>query len=35
MGGSFVASGRGVSGIPYNPSSIGYIEKNEAYFFAS
>ena len=22
MGGSFVASGRGVSGIPYNPSSI-------------
>ena len=33
MGGSFVASGRGVSGIPYNPSSIAYIEKNEAYFF--
>ena len=33
MGGSFVASGRGVSGIPYNPSeSIAYIEKNEAYF---
>jgi len=32
MGGSFVASGRGVSGIPYNPSSIGYIEKSEAYF---
>tara|TARA_B100001173_G_C15944297_1_gene528498 strand:- start:31 stop:1044 length:1014 start_codon:yes stop_codon:yes gene_type:complete len=32
MGGSFVASGRGVSGIPYNPSSIGYIERNEAYF---
>ena len=28
MGGSFVASGRGVSGIPYNPSSIAYIEKN-------
>ena len=22
MGGSFVASGRGVSGIPYNPSSM-------------
>ena len=32
MGGSFVASGRGVSGIPYNPSSIGFIEKREAYF---
>ena len=32
MGGSFVASGRGVSGIPYNPASIGYIEKSEAYF---
>ena len=32
MGGSFVASGRGVSGIPYNPSSIAYIEKSEAYF---
>ena len=30
MGGSFVASGRGVSGIPYNPSSIAYIEKSEA-----
>ncbi len=28
----FVASGRGVSGIPYNPSSIAYIEKSEAYF---
>ena len=25
MGGSFVASGRGVSGIPYNPSSIAFI----------
>ena len=32
MGGSFVASGRGVSGIPYNPSSIAFIEKREAYF---
>ena len=32
MGGSHVASGRGVSGIPYNPSSIGFIEKQEAYF---
>ena len=32
MGGSNVASGRGVSGIPYNPSSIGFIEKQEAYF---
>ncbi|MBL51061.1 MAG: hypothetical protein CMG57_03795 [Candidatus Marinimicrobia bacterium] len=32
MGGSNVASGRGVSGIPYNPSSIAFIEKQEAYF---
>jgi len=32
MGGSQVASGRGVSGIPYNPASIGFIEKSEAYF---
>ena len=32
MGGSHVASGRGVSGIPYNPSSIAFIEKREAYF---
>ena len=27
MGGSFVASGRGVSGIPYNSSSIAFIQK--------
>ena len=32
MGGSFVASGRGVSGIPYNSASIAYIQKSEAYF---
>ncbi len=32
MGGSSVASGRGVSGIPYNPASIGFIQKQEAYF---
>jgi len=32
MGGSFVASGRGVSGIPYNSASIAFIEKSEAYF---
>ena len=32
MGGSQVASGRGVSGIPYNPASIGFIEKSEVYF---
>ena len=32
MGGSFVASGRGVSGIPYNSSSIAFIQKSEAYF---
>jgi len=34
MGGVSVASGRGVMGIPYNPSSIGYIESREAYFSA-
>lgn len=32
MGGSHVASGRGVSGIPYNPAAISFIEKREAYF---
>ena len=32
MGGAHVASGRGVSGIPYNPSSVAFIEKQEAYF---
>jgi len=32
MGGSQVASGRGVSGIPYNPASIAFIEKSEVYF---
>ena len=32
MGGSHVASGRGVAGIPYNSSSIAFIEKSEAYF---
>ena len=32
MGGSQVASGRGVSGIPYNPASLAFIEKSEAYF---
>ena len=32
MGGAFVASGRGVSGIPYNPASIAFIESREAYF---
>ena len=26
MGGSQVASGRGVSGIPYNPASLAFIE---------
>ena len=32
MGGAHVASGRGIAGIPYNPASIAYIEKSEAYF---
>ena len=32
MGGAQVASGRGVSGIPYNPASLAFIEKSEAYF---
>ena len=35
MGGSFVASGRGVSGIPYNPSSIAYIERVKPTFLRS
>tara|TARA_A100001011_G_scaffold396040_1_gene492827 strand:+ start:8843 stop:9829 length:987 start_codon:yes stop_codon:yes gene_type:complete len=32
MSGAQVASGRGVSSISYNPSSLGYIESQEAYF---
>ena len=32
MGGSHVASGRGISGIPYNPASAAFIESSEAYF---
>ena len=32
MGGSHVASGRGVAGIPYNPASVAFVEKSEAYF---
>ena len=32
MGGANVASCRGVSGILYNPSSIGFIQKREVYF---
>ena len=29
MGGSFVAAGRGVSGIPYNASAIAYLSGSE------
>ena len=32
MGGAHVASGRGISGIPYNPASIAFIESSEAHF---
>ena len=32
MGGAHVASGRGISGIPYNPASAAFIESSEAYF---
>ena len=35
MGGSQVASGRGLSGAYYNPASIAFIEGQEAYFSKS
>ena len=35
MGGSHVASGKGVSGIYYNPSSIAYIESSELFYSKS
>ena len=35
MGGSQVASGRGLSGLYYNPASIAFIEGSEAYFSTS
>ena len=35
MGGSQVASGRGLSGAYYNPASIAFIESSEAYFSKS
>ena len=35
MGGSQVASGRGLSGAYYNPASITFIESSEAYFSKS
>ncbi|SVE16207.1 uncharacterized protein METZ01_LOCUS469061, partial [marine metagenome] len=35
MGGSQVASGRGLSGAYYNPASIAYIDGSEAYFSKS
>ena len=35
MGGSQVASGRGVSGVYYNPSSIAFIESSELFYSKS
>ena len=35
MGGSQVASGRGLSGAYFNPAAIAYIESSEAYFSKS
>ena len=35
MGGSVAASSAGISVIPYNPSSIGYLSGSEAYYFKS
>ncbi len=32
MGGSYVAAGRGVSGVPYNPASIAFITGSEGYY---
>lgn len=32
MGGAQVAAGMGVSGIPYNPASVAFIEGSEAYY---
>ena len=32
MGGAHVASGRGLSGIPYNPASVAFIEQSEVHF---
>ncbi len=32
LGGAYVAMGAGVSGIPYNPSSVGFLEGQEAFF---
>ena len=35
MGGSQVASGRGISGAYYNPASIAFIEASEVYYSKS
>lgn len=32
MGGTFTANGTGVTGIPYNPAALGYVQGMEAYF---
>jgi len=32
MGGAYVAAGKGVAGIPYNPASIAFIDQSETYF---
>ena len=31
MGGAYTAAARGISGVPYNPSSIAFIENQEAF----
>lgn len=35
MGGAQVAAGRGLSGIPYNPASVGFIRSSETYYSRS
>ena len=35
MGGAFVASGTGISAVPYNPSGIGFLTQSEAYYSKS
>jgi len=32
MGGAYVAMGRGIAGVPYNPASIAFVEKQEGFF---
>tara|TARA_Y100001934_G_scaffold209226_1_gene247530 strand:+ start:98 stop:1123 length:1026 start_codon:yes stop_codon:yes gene_type:complete len=35
MGGAFVAAGKGISAVPYNPSGIGFLGQSEAYYSKS